>query len=67
MLLFVLGDEVEVFLNVLELIDPIILKLCSLLVPILYGDDIGRVVLDALLRHRAVHLLHIEEVFRVQR
>ena len=61
--LFVLRNEVEVFLNVVDLIDTIILKLSSLTVPILYSYDICRVVLDTLLMHTAFHFLYIEEVF----
>lgn len=65
--LFVLRNEVEVFLNIVDLVDTIILKLSGLIVPVLYSHDVCRVVFDTLLGHAAFHLLDIEEVFRMQR
>ena len=55
--LFVLRNKVEVFLNIVDLVDTIILKLCGLIVPVLYSHDICGVVLDTLLGHSTIHLL----------
>ena len=65
--LFVLRNEVELFLYVVDLVDAIILKLGGLIVTVLYSNDICRIVLDTLLGPAAIHLLDIEEVFRMQR